>query len=125
MSATNQLDHNLNFGLQIFEKVGVEVLNVALKGFNACVLAYGQSGTGKTFTMMGDEVSRRATKIHQSSHEIKFWHCPFFWQDSPGLTPRMCRAVFPRLAETSSSHERPPLRIAVRCVEVHVFCVLI
>lgn len=49
---------NLHFALQIFEKVGVEVLNVALKGFNACVLAYGQSGTGKTFTMMGDEVRK-------------------------------------------------------------------
>lgn len=28
------------------------------KGFNACVFAYGATGTGKTFTMLGDRVSQ-------------------------------------------------------------------
>ena len=28
----------------------------AVTGYNTCVLAYGQSGTGKSFTIMGNEV---------------------------------------------------------------------
>jgi len=29
--------------------------NAVLQGFNATIFAYGQTGTGKTYTMMGDE----------------------------------------------------------------------
>lgn len=39
------------------EDVFVEVepiLRSALDGYNVCVLAYGQTGTGKTFTMVRD-----------------------------------------------------------------------
>jgi hypothetical protein len=42
---------------QVFREVGLRVLDALVGGYNACVLAYGQSGTGKTFTMMGRHVS--------------------------------------------------------------------
>ena len=32
------------------------VLQAAFDGFNVCVFAYGQTGTGKTFSMMGQQV---------------------------------------------------------------------
>lgn len=41
------------------EDVFVEVepiLRSALDGHNVCVLAYGQTGTGKTFTMVSDYI---------------------------------------------------------------------
>lgn len=38
------------------------------QGLSACVLAYGQSATGKTYTMMGTD-------------------------SNPGLVPRLCRAL--------------------------------
>lgn len=42
---------------QVFEDLGTDVLKAAFDGFNACVFAYGQTGTGKTHTMMGYPVS--------------------------------------------------------------------
>jgi len=47
---------NLNI-FQIYREVGKAVESSALSGYNACVLAYGQSGTGKTFTVLGNRVS--------------------------------------------------------------------
>ena len=43
--------------LQIFQELGTEVLQAAEDGYNSCVFAYGQTGTGKTHTMMGEPVS--------------------------------------------------------------------
>ncbi|CAL1536259.1 unnamed protein product [Lymnaea stagnalis] len=37
----------------IYQDMGTEVLQAALEGYNACMFAYGQTGTGKTYTMMG------------------------------------------------------------------------
>jgi hypothetical protein len=39
----------------IFETVGRPVVEWALDGYNSCVFAYGQTGAGKSFTMMGTE----------------------------------------------------------------------
>lgn len=38
----------------VFEEVGRPVLEWMLDGFNCCVFAFGQTGAGKSFTMMGD-----------------------------------------------------------------------
>lgn len=38
---------------QIFEEMGMPVVNNVLRGFNGSILAYGQTGTGKTHTMEG------------------------------------------------------------------------
>ena len=42
---------------KIYEELGKEVERNLLDGFNGCIIAYGQSGSGKTFTMMGSHVS--------------------------------------------------------------------
>lgn len=41
---------------QIYQELGVEVLSGVFKGYNNCVFAYGMTGTGKTYTMMGYDV---------------------------------------------------------------------
>ncbi|XP_065056328.1 kinesin-like protein KIF16B [Rhopilema esculentum] len=38
---------------QIYRDLGEDVVQSALLGYNACIFAYGQTGAGKTFTMMG------------------------------------------------------------------------
>ncbi|XP_067682675.1 uncharacterized protein [Haliotis asinina] len=38
----------------VYQDLGTEVLQAALEGYNACLFAYGQTGTGKTYTMMGN-----------------------------------------------------------------------
>jgi len=38
---------------QVFEDLGIDVVQNAFQGYNACVFAYGQTSSGKTHTMMG------------------------------------------------------------------------
>ncbi|XP_029568810.1 stAR-related lipid transfer protein 9-like isoform X1 [Salmo trutta] len=54
---------------EVFQDLGVTVLAGASEGYNVCLFAYGQTGTGKTYTMMGT-------------------------LDSMGLTPRICQGLF-------------------------------
>ncbi|KAK9707878.1 Kinesin motor domain [Popillia japonica] len=61
---------------QVYKDLGTEVVDCAFQGYNACVFAYGQTGSGKTYTMMGSS-------------------------DSQGLIPRICKALFERMAEDS------------------------
>lgn len=39
---------------KVFEEIAPYAISV-LDGFNVCIFAYGQSGTGKTYTMEGIE----------------------------------------------------------------------
>ncbi|KAK6304707.1 hypothetical protein J4Q44_G00252930 [Coregonus suidteri] len=54
---------------EVFQDLGLTVLAGASEGYNVCLFAYGQTGTGKTYTMMGT-------------------------LDSMGLTPRICQGLF-------------------------------
>ncbi|CBH16778.1 kinesin, putative [Trypanosoma brucei gambiense DAL972] len=38
---------------EVYTHVGRTVLNNTVDGYNGCILAYGQTGTGKTYTMLG------------------------------------------------------------------------
>ena len=38
---------------QVYEDLGIEMLEHALEGYNVCLFAYGQTGAGKSYTMMG------------------------------------------------------------------------
>ncbi|TPX31997.1 hypothetical protein SmJEL517_g04804 [Synchytrium microbalum] len=38
----------------VYDVVGKELVDHVLQGYNVCVLAYGQTGAGKTYTMMGN-----------------------------------------------------------------------
>lgn len=39
--------------LEVFDTVVKPIVNAAVNGFNGTVFAYGQTSSGKTFTMMG------------------------------------------------------------------------
>lgn len=53
---------------EIFEQIGMSIVNNAIQGYNCCIFAYGSTGSGKTYTMLGDE-------------------------GNAGLIPRMCNKV--------------------------------
>ena len=38
---------------QVFDETAGEVIDSAIKGYNGTILAYGQTGAGKTYTMVG------------------------------------------------------------------------
>jgi len=42
---------------QVFEDLGLPIVDKALAGYNGTIFAYGQTGSGKTFSMMGDAES--------------------------------------------------------------------
>lgn len=42
---------------QVFQDLGLDVVENAFNGYNVCVFAYGQTGSGKTYTMMGTDSS--------------------------------------------------------------------
>ncbi|XP_013386504.1 kinesin-like protein KIF16B [Lingula anatina] len=77
----------------LFQDLGTEVLQSAYEGYNACVFAYGQTGTGKTFTMMGDP-------------------------EQVGLTPRICEGLFARMDDTDEG-EHISYRIDVSYLEIY------
>ncbi|XP_057366894.1 kinesin-like protein KIF16B [Daphnia carinata] len=81
---------------KVFEELGMPVLNSLFDGYNACVLAYGPSGTGKTYTMMGTPLE-------------------------PGLAPRLCTAIFERMnSECGCSNvHRPSFRIDISFMEIY------
>ncbi|XP_046592745.1 uncharacterized protein LOC107228132 [Neodiprion lecontei] len=59
---------------KVYESLGTSALDALFSGFNACLVAYGQSASGKTYTMMGPK-------------------------NDPGLTPRLCEGLFFRIFE--------------------------
>eukprot|EP01084_Bolivina_argentea_P083210 150675_1 len=50
---------------QVFYLVGQPMVLSCLEGFNSTIFAYGQSGSGKTYTMFGPENSNNVNTIHQ------------------------------------------------------------
>ena len=46
-------DSNYASQLQVYRDIGEEMLLHAFEGYNVCIFAYGQTGAGKSYTMMG------------------------------------------------------------------------
>ncbi|XP_048136960.1 kinesin-like protein KIN-14T isoform X3 [Rhodamnia argentea] len=63
---------------EVFSEVE-PLIKSALDGYNACIFAYGQTGTGKTFTMEGTP-------------------------DFPGIVPRSVEALFKHALESNCTH---------------------
>eukprot|EP00759_Apiculatamorpha_spiralis_P006285 PhF_6_TR13670/c0_g1_i3/m.21967/K17914/KIF13; kinesin family member 13 len=63
---------------EVHALVGVPILMASWQGFNGCVFAYGQTSSGKTYTMMGTK-------------------------RDPGIIPRLCRQLFEKLEEQMES----------------------
>jgi kinesin family member 13 len=53
----------------VFKCIGIDLMNNAFSGFNACIFAYGQTSSGKSYSMTGSS-------------------------DSKGLIPRICEGIF-------------------------------
>jgi len=65
----------------IYENVASEIVQEALKGFNCTIFAYGQTGTGKTYTMEGLRDERKAGS-------------PFWYGSRAGIIPRAVQHIF-------------------------------
>ncbi|PKU60156.1 Kinesin-like protein KIN12A [Dendrobium catenatum] len=72
----------------IFQLVGLPLVENCLAGFNSSIFAYGQSGSGKTYTMWGASNSLSAD-------------CSL--SQERGLTPRVFEQLFFRINEVDSA----------------------
>ncbi|XP_042643873.1 kinesin-like protein KIF11 isoform X2 [Tyto alba] len=74
--------------VDVYRSVVCPILDEVIMGYNCTVFAYGQTGTGKTFTMEGE----------RSSNE----ECT--WEEDPlaGIIPRTLHQIFDKLKETST-----------------------
>ena len=53
---------------KVYEDIGLEMLEHAFEGYNVCVFAYGQTGAGKSYTMMGRNEAGQKGIIPQVSY---------------------------------------------------------
>ncbi|KAL3469362.1 P-loop containing nucleoside triphosphate hydrolase protein [Aspergillus californicus] len=69
----------------VYEDVVCPIVNEMLAGYNCTIFAYGQTGTGKTYTMSGDMTDTLG-----------------ILSDNAGIIPRALYSLFGRLADTES-----------------------
>jgi len=69
--------------IDVYKSMVCPVIDEVLQGYNCTIFAYGQTGTGKTFTMEGDRSDA----------------ADFSWQDDPlaGIIPRAMHQLFEQL----------------------------
>lgn len=67
----------------VYDSVGRDLVQAALQGSNVCLFAYGHTGSGKTYTVMGEGYGSAALPTEG--------YCP---EEGPGLLPRALEDVF-------------------------------
>ncbi|NWY22760.1 KIF1C protein, partial [Aphelocoma coerulescens] len=96
-SLTPLQEEDPNFASQrrVYQDIGEEMLAHAFEGYNVCILAYGQTGAGKSYTMMG----RQEPGQH-------------------GIIPQLCEDLFARVAREGS----PELSFSVEVSYLEIYC---
>ncbi|XP_077998680.1 kinesin-like protein KIF1A [Glandiceps talaboti] len=78
-SHTTPEDHNYASQRQVYKDIGEEMLEHAFEGYNVCIFAYGQTGAGKSYTMMGRQEP-----------------------DQEGIMPQLCEELFKRIGKNTT-----------------------
>ncbi|KAJ7979141.1 Kinesin-like protein [Quillaja saponaria] len=92
--------------LDIFQHVGVPLVENCLAGFNSSVFAYGQTGSGKTYTIWGPANSLLAENLNS---------------DQQGLTPRVFERLFARIDEEQIKHADKQLKYQCHCSFLEIY----
>mmetsp|Transcript_29414 Transcript_29414/g.46710 ORF Transcript_29414/g.46710 Transcript_29414/m.46710 type:complete len:1007 (+) Transcript_29414:22-3042(+) len=88
---------------QVFYRCGLPMIMACLAGYNATIFAYGQSGSGKTYTMMGPETNVQSA-------------------DDFGLVPRCIIYLFQKLDEQLSCENGGTLQdyiVNMECLQIY------
>ncbi|XP_039996619.1 kinesin-like protein KIF1C isoform X2 [Xiphias gladius] len=80
---------------QVYKDIGEEMLLHAFEGYNVCIFAYGQTGAGKSYTMMGKQ---------EPGQE--------------GIIPQLCEDLFQRTGENTD----PDLNYSVEVSYMEIYC---
>ncbi|TRY88268.1 hypothetical protein DNTS_032460 [Danionella cerebrum] len=80
---------------KVYQDIGEEMLLHAFEGYNVCIFAYGQTGAGKSYTMMGKQDPGQQ-----------------------GIIPQMCEDLFRQTAENAD----PDLSFSVEVSYMEIYC---
>ncbi|XP_038572648.1 kinesin-like protein KIF1A isoform X11 [Micropterus salmoides] len=80
-SHTSPEDVNYASQMQVYKDIGEEMLLHAFEGYNVCIFAYGQTGAGKSYTMMGKQ-------------DVK---------DQQGIIPLLCEDLFTKINDNTDN----------------------
>uniref|UniRef100_A0A0N5C4F4 Kinesin-like protein unc-104 n=1 Tax=Strongyloides papillosus TaxID=174720 RepID=A0A0N5C4F4_STREA len=93
----NKNDDHFVTQKQVYNELGVEMLEHAFQGYNVCIFAYGQTGAGKSYTMMGKPND----------------------EEEMGIIPRMCKELFDRIHQLESNDSNVKHSVEVSYMEIY------
>ncbi|XP_034733592.1 kinesin-like protein KIF1B isoform X10 [Etheostoma cragini] len=80
----------------VYNDIGKEMLAHAFEGYNVCIFAYGQTGAGKSYTMMGKQE-----------------------EGQEGIIPMLCEDLFEKINEENNKEE---LAYSVEVSYMEIYC---
>ncbi|KAJ0980085.1 hypothetical protein J5N97_008340 [Dioscorea zingiberensis] len=90
----------------IFNLVGVPLVHDALAGYNASIVSYGQTGTGKTFTMWGPQSAM------VDAHSISSYQ---------GIVPRIFQMLLSEIHKKQECLEENDISYQCRCSFLEIY----
>ncbi|XP_075425645.1 kinesin-like protein KIF1A isoform X7 [Ascaphus truei] len=94
-SHTSDEDSQFAGQQQVYRDIGEEMLLHAFEGYNVCIFAYGQTGAGKSYTMMGKQEPRQQ-----------------------GIIPQLCEDLFSRISDTTNDN----MSYSVEVSYMEIYC---
>ncbi|CAL7940668.1 unnamed protein product [Xylocopa violacea] len=88
-------DINYSSQLMVYKDIGEEMLEHAFEGYNVCIFAYGQTGAGKSYTMMGKQE-----------------------EGQEGIIPQICKDLFRKISRNSNEC----LKYSVEVSYMEIYC---
>ncbi|CAM6117692.1 unnamed protein product [Calypogeia fissa] len=100
---------------EIFTAVGKPITDACLQGYHCCLIAYGQTGAGKTFTMEGPdpESSPGGSPGFQAKANLKR-------HEKRGLIPRILDYIFQRMS-TEKTQNCKDVEFVVKCSYLQIY----
>ncbi|XP_067220113.1 kinesin-like protein KIF1A isoform X2 [Chanodichthys erythropterus] len=94
-SHTTPEDVNYACQKQVYKDIGEEMLLHAFEGYNVCIFAYGQTGAGKSYTMMGKQE-----------------------KDQEGIIPLLCEDLFTKISDNNDNN----MSYSVEVSYMEIYC---
>ncbi|KAK7144686.1 hypothetical protein R3I94_010946 [Phoxinus phoxinus] len=95
-SHTSPEDINFASQQQVYRDIGEEMLLHAFEGYNVCIFAYGQTGAGKSYTMMGKQE-----------------------KDQQGIIPLLCEDLFTKFNDNDTDNN---MSYSVEVSYMEIYC---
>jgi primosomal protein N' len=100
--------------VEVYQRVGRGLVDSVMQGFNAAVIAYGMTGSGKTYTMLGAEDA-----MLQSGRGRGGGAEGAALDRGLGLVPRLALDLFARAA--AAAREGSEVSYVIRCSFLEIY----